>query len=277
MILLAAVGILGSLSLAVVNYRVSDRIGDAVATGLSGDTVGRQMLRAIVAEERFMKTDDQQLLATHKEAVSVLRQAAGQVAERARDDRMRELAGELQALEKEHTAIFAQVAENQAAIGRDKAALSQQVKHVQDVLAEMAAIISQKEAMMMMEGEFLDANWVSLRGEIKDYLSAWNEKLLNIQDLLIFGQTAAYEEKEKTLESKLALSRKNLPTMLTVVNDAEQNKIWQSLEAPVATIATLQASVYDRWQKKSCPGGKAGGNGQAGRGSGAADRRHYRR
>jgi methyl-accepting chemotaxis protein len=247
LVVLAAVGIVATLTLSLANRYLTHRIGEATAIGQLGETVSRSMLQVMLAEERFIRSNDPSLLETHAKTVGGLREVVSEISRKASDSQIQALAKELHSTEASHGAVFQELSKNLAAIDRDKSLLNERIQQVQKVLADTAASITTEEAMLGMTGELLDPNKGSLRSEIKDYLSAWNEKLLNIQDLMLFGRDGEYQEKEKALETRLALSRNNVPALLMAVNDADFNKRWEGLGTPVAQIAALQSSVYGLW------------------------------
>ncbi len=249
LVVLAAFGIAATLILTLSNHYLIQRIGAASAIGKLGDGVSRAMLQVMLDEERFIRSNDSSRLAAHAKTVEGLRDLVSQIARQANDSRIQALAKGMQGIEADHDAIFQALSKNLAAISRDKSELNERVQGVQKLLGAMAASIDKEEALLGMSGELLDPNKASLRSEIKDYLSAWNEKLLNIQDLMLFGRDSEYQEKEKALEARLAMSRNNVPALLMAVNDAGFNKNWEALTAPVAQITALQSNVFDLWGK----------------------------
>ncbi len=246
---LALVGIVGMAAMAGVNRMLLQQIGRDVGVSRTSHTIAGEILQLMLAEKELMTnglSDAVQVLhRTHSDKID---EATAMLRVQSSDGEILKLADRISALTGDHLQLFSQIGKNIAAIDEEKKKIAEETYALQKELEKMVASIDYEETMLNMEGDVLDPTMSGLRREIKAVLAGWYTKLLNIQNLLLFSDTAAYEKKKAALEEKSALNTKNVRTLLTAVQSEKLEGRWRKATARVPEIKRLEKDLFNRWQ-----------------------------
>ena len=123
-------------------------------------------------------------------------------------------------MEAKNAEIFKAIIDNLQQVNDNKAAIMTELKTMHGELSSAVASIDQEESELIMEGDVLDPVKSNLRTEFKDFISFWNGKLINIQDLFLQADTKQYHNRNKDLDAMLKLKQNNIEPLVVSINDA---------------------------------------------------------
>ena len=248
-IILSLFGILGMVLVSGVNgYIDLLRRSDQEVGKLSQETVQMALERGRV-ELKVMNGETGKLEAEHKGMSDSIAKGLTQIKETSKNDETRSLAQAILIDEEAHSKIFSTVLNNVRAINQDKQAIIETLKELSGKLGSVIETINAEEVELSMEGEDLDPTKGSLRMELKDFNSQWDKRLLNIQELFLIGDSAAYIAEKQALQSASELKGNNIQTLVKVLNTEDITKNWESVGADLKIIDDLEASVFSLWEK----------------------------
>ncbi|WP_166404813.1 methyl-accepting chemotaxis protein [Desulfonema ishimotonii] len=153
----------------------------------------------------------------------------------------------IQALKSAHSDNFQKLIQNVFSIKSGKAAINSKINGVQDLLKRIVAFVDSEENVLIMEGEVLGGSEASLRTEAKDFLFLWSQRLLNLQDLILYSKEDAYRIRLKNLSDLLEIKKNNLVVDLLAIRSDECNGIWNQADKELEEIDLLEKELLAHW------------------------------
>jgi len=248
-IILPVLGIVGMGVIAGVNKYLDANKGRDIIVGRESQAASAGIVRMMLTEEQFINRHDKTLLTEYKEHQAALRKIALDMQSKAVDPEIKNRVDAVIAIEKEHGAIFEQVVQNIESMDKAKAELAARIQKMNASLQKIVGSIDQEDAMLITQAEFLDSTKAGARKEISDFLGVGNEKLLNIQNLLLFSNVEQFNGVKKTVDAKTQLLKSNIDTVLKSINATEFNEIWMAAEKDMAVIAQSEDVLFKEWEK----------------------------
>jgi methyl-accepting chemotaxis protein len=248
-IILPVLGIVGMGVIASVNKYLDSNKGRDIAVGRESQAASGGIVKMMLIEEQFVNRHDKALLAEYKGHQAGLGKRASDLQSKAVDPEIRNRVDAVIAIEKEHGAIFEQMVQNIESMDKAKAELAARIQQMNASLQKIVGSIDQEDARLITEGEFLDSTKGGARKEISTFLGVGNEKLLNIQNLLLFSDVKQFKEGKKAVEAKTQLLKRNIDTVLKSINSSEYDEIWKAAEKDMPVIAKAEDVLFKEWEK----------------------------
>jgi len=248
-IILPVLGIVGMGVIAGVNKYLDANKGRDIIVGRESQAASAGIVRMMLAEEQFINRHDKALLTEYKEHLGAIGKTALGLQARAVDPEVKERLDAVTAIINAHGAIFEQVIQNIESMDKAKAGLAARIQQMNASLQKIVGSIDQEDAMLITQAEFLDSTKAGARKEISDFLGVGNEKLLNIQNLLLFSNVEQFNGVKKTVDAKTQLLKRNIDTVLKSINASEFNEIWMAAEKDMAVIAQAEDVLFKEWEK----------------------------
>jgi methyl-accepting chemotaxis protein len=247
-LLLAVIGIAGMGMMAAMNRFAALGVERQLALNMAAAEVGRGMESLMRAEERFIGSLEKEVLADRGRLHDALREGMERMRRAARTAEILEGVSALEELEREHGALFERSVAHLDGLQASKQTLNAELRALQEGLEKAVAQVDRKEAELGMLGEELDPTTGSLRREIKEYLSQWYLKQLNIQELLLFDQVDAYTAREAELSNTVRLMAGNVKTLTQAVANEEIQAVWKAAMEKVPQITASQEALVSHWR-----------------------------
>ena len=112
--------------------------------------------------------------------------------------------------EAEHSRVFQMMAQGLNDISKAQASLLADIASVGAHLEKVLAAIETEEAMLLTQGDSLPLEKNELRKEMSDVLVLGSDRMMNIQNLLLHGDSSRYREARQGIDKKLELKKKNI-------------------------------------------------------------------
>ncbi len=248
-LILPVLGILGMTFLAGMNWYLNKRKSHDMELQKLSLGISKAALNQIMAEKEYLATGDESLISIYKKASSELDSLVHTLEKETGEQDISELAKEIISIKGEHDKIFASMVDNNRALEQTKTTLVKKLDMVMHNLKEIVQAIDAQEANLLMEGEVLDASKASLRKELKDFIGFGNRKLLNIQNLLLFGDGELFRKTRQKLTQEMKKQARNVENVLAVVASPEFNSKWQTSQKLLKELRTTGDSFYVIWKK----------------------------
>ena len=153
--------------------------------------------------------------------------------------------------EEEHARIFQQVAQGLRDIGKARTDLFAGIGSVNMHLRKILDVIEMEEATLFTQGEYLGSDKNGLRKEFNDVLLLASDKGMNVQDLLLHGDTAKFREIRQGIEKKLALKKSNINVILKTMKLSDFQQSWEISSGVLSEITRLEDTIFDQWNKNN--------------------------
>ncbi|MCB2186791.1 MAG: HAMP domain-containing protein [Deltaproteobacteria bacterium] len=109
-----------------------------------------------------------------------------------------------------------------------------------------------------MVGETLSDNKVSLRNALKDYTAYTAQAMLEVTDLLAFGDDKKYQEESKLLRVSMKKAAENLEGMLISVGDDSFTRMWKRAQAQQSKTVAEADRIFGYWSRGKRENAKLG-------------------
>ena len=248
-ILLASIGVIGLLVVAGINIVLDLSMDKDSRVSRNSQEIVRLSLQGILLEEKYINTGDEALISSINENGSKRQEITPIIKSITKDERVRQSADQIEVMAQKHTKAFANIIDNIAIIDRDRNAITEKMLQLSQNISRVVEAITQEETELMYEGESLDSSKLALRDEFKVLMSAFDQKLLNIQNLFVFNDAKRFEDTRVKFNDKIALTFKNAEPMLKIINSGEFNTIYSDIGNSFTVIDSLETSVFTEWQK----------------------------
>ncbi len=248
-VILPVLGILGMVFIAGVNKYLDINKDKDIVVGREIQAASEGILRIMMTEEQFVNRHEKDLLLEYGNHQEGLRKTMLKVQSNSVDNEIKKLADSFIKTEKDHAAIFEEMVQNIGSMDKGKRDLANRMHQMNASLRKIVSSIDNEESMLITEGEFLDPTKGGARKEINAFLSYGNEKMMNIQSLLLFSDVGKYKEAKNNVEEKMQLLRKNIKTVLQAINFSDFSNIWKGVEEDMPVIAQLENLVFEEWSK----------------------------
>jgi methyl-accepting chemotaxis protein len=248
-ILLASIGVIGLLLVSGISVFLNLSMDKDLHVSRDSQEIVHLSLQGILLEEKFINTGAEALISLINAHGKKRQEIIPRIKFMAKDERVRRSADQIEIMAKKHTRTFADIVANIAIIDRDRNAITEKILQLSQSINQVVENITREETELMMEGESLDPTNLALRDEFKVLMSAFDQKLLNIQNLFVFNDAKRFEDTRVMFNDKIALTYKNTGPMLKIINSGEFNAVYNNIGNSLTIIDDLETSVFTEWQK----------------------------
>lgn len=250
MILLSVLGILGMIAIFGISRYLDVITERNLSIERKSQSVVQTALQIMMIEEKFINSRNKELLPEYKSLRNELKKLIFSLKDISVSDGGMELAEKIIGFEDHHANIFHSVENNIMHIDENKEALNTAVQTMREVLNEEVAVsIDDEDVRLMTAGEIIEPFKMELRREIKDFITLWNHRLLNTQELLLFSEADIYEKKHKNIIENLAVKTKNLSQLFQAVGAEEFDRSWRKAQEYLTAINSLERSLFNSWKE----------------------------
>ncbi len=210
-------------------------------------TIEAVMLQIMMAEEIFINSLDSAELSSLAE---YRKRLGASLAELKSFDVGAEIASDAEIMsqtEAEHSRVFQMMSQGLNDISKAQAGLLANIASVGTHLEKVLAAIETEEAMLLTQGDSLPAEKNELRKEMSDVLVLGSDRMMNIQNLLLHGDSSRYREARQGIDKKLELKKKNISLTVPSMKDFVQP--WQESVRLLSEIIRIEDAVFDQWGK----------------------------
>ncbi|MBN2232593.1 MAG: hypothetical protein JW781_07225 [Deltaproteobacteria bacterium] len=248
-ILLASIGVIGLILVSGMNVLLDLKMEKYLRMGRDGQDIVYLTLQSILLEEKFINTGGETLLQLIDKYEKERQMIIPRIKSMATDEKTRRTVDEIVVKAQEHTKTFAEITANISSIEHDRNAITEKTLHLSRVIGEVVDSITRKETELIMDGESLDPSNAAVRDEFKLLGSAFDQQLLNVQNLFVFNDAKRFEDTRKRYEGNIVLTYKNIDPMLRIINADEFNAVYREIGSGLPIIAEMETSVFAEWRK----------------------------
>ncbi len=261
-ILLVVLGIAGMVTIAAANKYLDVGKNHEINVGRDSQIIVQHTLQGMMIEEKFINTLNQTLLPALDKLTGEVQALTSGIKAESTDAGINDSTDLIIALSNEHSTLFDATRKNILFIDSTQKELNKKTQELYGHLTKVVEAIDAEAAELLMEGESLDAAKAGLRDEVKTLMTIWNERAINIQNLFIFSDTAAYEEKREAIKVQLDKKLTNLKPLFIIVKSSEFSTLWEKTKALVPLSEETETKLYEAWVKNGVMLGKLKQNGQ---------------
>ena len=109
-------------------------------------------------------------------------------------------------------------------------------------------IIEEETQLTILQGLNLPEKKMALRSGLKEVLSFNASAMLNINELLTFGDTEKFEKKQVDLKKKMDISLNNTRGVVLSVNEENYSDLWKKIIKEHESIPVIQKAIYEQWK-----------------------------
>jgi methyl-accepting chemotaxis protein len=246
-IMLVILGVIGVASISGFAKYSAIKKNTYMRVQQQSQTIEAVMLEIMMAEEKFINSLDSTELSGLTE---YRKQLGASLTELKSFDVGTEIASDaanMSQTETEHARVFQMLAQGLNDMSKVQADLLANIASVGTHLEKVLAAIENEEAMLLTQGDSLPNEKNELRKEMSDVLVLGSNRMMNIQDLLLHGDSSRYREARQGIDKKLELKKKNIS--LTVPSMKGFVEPWQATERLLSEILRTEDAVFDQWTK----------------------------
>ncbi|HYA40362.1 MAG TPA: methyl-accepting chemotaxis protein [Syntrophobacteraceae bacterium] len=208
------------------------------------------MLQIMMAEEKFINTQDSKELSGLNEYRRTLDEALSFMKSSGSGEGIANEAAGMSQTEAEHARVFEQIAQSLNDMTRNKADLLAGIESFNSELKKIVAVLEKEEAYLLTQGETLTLDKNGLRKNVGDIMVILSDRLMNIQELFLYGNNAKYLEAAREIQKKQELERQNIKLVVTN-NVKEFAQQWQASEPLLTEIGRIEEIMVDQWRKNN--------------------------
>lgn len=245
-ILLPIIGILGMLAIAGINKYLDHTVSKQMEAGRLSQCMAAKITEMMMLEEKFINTKNDSLL----EDREALRGELKKNLEKLKKLTDASFVEAISQNESQYTRIFHTLAGYLTTVNDAAQALTQATERINTMLDQITGAIDQEEMELMLEGEMINRLKISARKETLNYASLGNRRQLNIfQNLFILSDREKYLHGKKELDQLIQLSRNNVSTVYTTVNEQAFFDGWKKAQTEAEKIVEYENVLFTAWEK----------------------------
>ena len=210
-ILLSTMGIVGMAVIAGTGWYLNRVAAVDQKIGENSQQIVRLMFQSTLKEEQFIKQPQDQLIEQHRDLQTRIGTLVSNILGLTGDQDVRSQSEAILAHVKTKSDAFDNVTEAAYAIRNINKEIFQKIGVIAEEMDQSVSQIDQEQAERTMEGEPPDPLKAELRVLLKEFSNFWKERLLTIQNLLLFGDAQGYANKKKKLDAELKIRVKIPP------------------------------------------------------------------
>jgi methyl-accepting chemotaxis protein len=247
-ILLALLGVFGVATVFAVNTCLSFSIKRNIEIGRASHNVATSILEAGTIQEKFINTRSEDLLSTYREIRKNLEAAISRLQTLSRGSSMSQAVEQIVAMDHNCVKVFDAITQNLLSMHTCREDIKIKIDEMRGLLRKVVRDSEDEDVLLAIQGESLDANKVSVRSAFKEYLAIWDERLINIQNLLLFANADSYIEAVKKFSSELGQKEKNLTSLLETLDFADFRDSWNKARVYLPQIDQLEVTLFSDWK-----------------------------
>ncbi|MCP4106863.1 MAG: hypothetical protein GY749_15210 [Desulfobacteraceae bacterium] len=229
------------LAVAILNHFLIVSINNNLAVERLSKTIVMNIFQLMLAEEKFISSNDPQLLSEYDITEKNLKQSVSDIQSIADNETIKSLAKKIEKLENSHVHLFQLLKDNIILTDNNKKSINETTSAMRDILTSIIVFADNEEtSLMKLSGPHKD----KLQSETKDFIALCNEIYLNLQNLLIFSDVKKYEETRKHIQEKLQLKNNNLEALFEAINSSEFNTLWGKVKIHFSKISELEEELF---------------------------------
>jgi methyl-accepting chemotaxis protein len=247
LILLVLTGILAMLLITGLNRLMDHYNTRSILLERGSQVIAARFQDIVNLENVYILTMSPAVLTEHQAIMDTLDVAITDILA-STDGETAGLAQSIMSSKTEHQRIFQDVVTNTTQLEASKNRLIDTINAINSTLESVISTIDEEEVMLMMDGEFLTAAKVGARKETVDFKAFGNERMLNlVQNLLLYGDEKTYAENKKTLDTKIALAKKNMANIYKAAGSESILTAWEEIDGMMETLNQTQGLIFNQW------------------------------
>ncbi len=249
LIVFTAVGILGVLSIILIDKYFDSSKREAIALGRISQDVAGSILSLMAIEEQLIGSSDKNLNAYTAER-ETLKKAMALLKEKANQEDIKKAAEAIFTLEDRHASIFKDIQAALIAIDQTKTEYNATNEKISGLFKTVVEAIDKKDTELSMQGDQLTPDIISLRKETVDFMSFGNERLINLLgNLFILNDLEKYLQKKADLAKTMDPTLNNLVTIYGSVGSKEYSRALETAKALLVATRDQETSLLSAWEK----------------------------
>jgi NTP pyrophosphatase (non-canonical NTP hydrolase) len=209
------------------------------------------ILQIMTMEQRFINTLDPAALSGLGESRKGLSSALDEIRSFDAGGGIGNDASEISRTEEEHARIFQAMAKGLSDLNKAKDDFFAGISSVNAQLKEITDAIDREETIVFMQGDYLGSDKNALRKELKDVSLLGSDRLMNVQELLIHGNSDKFRETKQSIDKNIAPKVKNVKVLLQTTKSSDFQQAWTTAEGLMPGLSRLEDTILDQWGKNN--------------------------
>ncbi len=247
-ILLALLGVFGVASVSAVNGYLSRLTARNLQISKKSQNVATATLQARMIQEKFVNTRSKDVLSVYEGIRNDLKAAISDLQASVTDGDLARQVDKIAATEKDSAKVFESLTQSLLEMHSRREEIRTKIEEVRKLLGEIVKAIDKEDVDLAMQGDTLDVTKATVRNALKDYLSIWDQRLLNIQNLLLFSNADSYVQANKNTMSELDLGEKNFVVILHSIDSDRFKALWSKAKALLPQIDKTESALFSYWK-----------------------------
>ena len=247
-VLLALLGIFAAVAVSAIGMYSSFSTKKALNVDRKSQEVAAYILQSRIIQEKFVNSGNKDLLSNYEAIQKNLKEGITQLQTLAAGSALSETVETIVAVETDCAKIFESITHNLSSMHSHREEIRTEADAVRGPLHNIVKAIDAEDVQAVMQGDTLDAGKAALMNALKEYVSIWDQRLLNIQNLLISGNTQNFSETGKAISNQLAIREKNLTVLLLKIDSADFNDTWAKGKVYLPKIDKAEAALFSDWK-----------------------------
>ncbi len=247
--ILPILGIVVLLSVKGMDLFVSSQVDRAFVLSNHANEIAWHLTDQRLLETQYLSNPEggtlNELASRSKDVETVLRQARNADEAGEMDRLIKQLGDRF----KSHRRLFQEAAETALALRDNRADLQEHFNESALYIKQaIDSIIDEETELTIMMGMDLPEKKMALRSGLKEILSFNDSAMLNMNELMAFGDVEKYEREQKALREKLETSFQNTQGVVLSVDDPEYTDYWDRIVRKHEIIPKIQDEIFEQWK-----------------------------
>ena len=251
--LLALCGFVGLLILQGVSWYTKSRMRQVNVLEREGNDISQKMYVLLLLENEYLLNNSEQVYSRIGNVTDDIMKMLTRLKERGLSAEMEDILSVLRKDSLDHLTVFNSAVENARSLQQNRSLLAENINQNNEMVKSAIEAITDKETNLIMFGDELPGNLIALRDTLKEFLVFSQSIILNLTDLLAFGDAEGYEQKNGSLENEMGLTVKNIKGMVGSADelDVDMDALWQTVMKNQEIIHTSKSDIFQNWRDRN--------------------------
>ncbi|MBI9075349.1 MAG: HAMP domain-containing protein [Desulfatibacillum sp.] len=204
----------------------------------------------LLLETEYLGTVDEKLITEVQGKYGEIDTLLEQAMQKSLNDTLRERLHDVDAIKQEQSNSFDNAAKTMRELRQTHAKLLENSHASDQILLDMVKNLTQEETELIMMGEDLNELKIALKPELKEYMVFSLNSMLNVADLIAFGNVEKFEQTREALLKNLALSQNNVKNNIQAVNEEQFTSGWDKVLEIQKVLLSDEEKLLGLWKQK---------------------------
>ncbi|RPI77045.1 MAG: hypothetical protein EHM45_10690, partial [Desulfobacteraceae bacterium] len=219
-----------------------------LGVGEQGNLIFKNILEMMVAEEKYISSNDDTLLIQLAQYQKNLDESILKIQSLTGAAEIKKLVDEMLPLKDKQADSFKSMTANLKKIAKEKQELYNTIQQQNESCRKIVKPVEVEEAMAFIAGKSLATDKAGLREELKNLMILSTDRTVFLQDFFLNNDLEKYTKNKTVLEKDFNLKIENIKMTLGTMNNPEFMNFWNEVQALFPKIKNLEDSILATWK-----------------------------